>query len=215
MLTPEYVVTALGLILAVWYFIAAPYNRRFGLRTYHWLQGGLDALGDPKNMQASWIGSSGSGARILLQAGHAPFQHLELIYLLESRELAPLWLIDRLRGKRDQLILRGSLRHKPAGELEVLPQNDSLVKKLRRETAAPWTFSDGPHRLVIAQRGSAGRQVESVRPFLERYGSNLRRLSWGPQEPHLVMVLRLNGLLDGEAAHLFEAIHLAAGGKPR
>jgi hypothetical protein len=93
MLTPEYVVTGLGLVLVAWYLIAAIYNRRFGLRTYRWLQAGLEVLGEPKSVQASWIGSSGSGARIGLQRAHAPFQRLELAYLLESRELAPLWLM--------------------------------------------------------------------------------------------------------------------------
>jgi hypothetical protein len=213
MLTPEYVVMGLGLILIIWYFIAATYNRRFGVRTYRWLQRGLDTLGDPKSVQASWIGSSGSGARISLQRAHAPFQYLELVYLLESRELAPLWLIDVLRGKRDLFILRGTLRHKPIGELEIMPSSNRALKNIRQEKTAPWTVTDGPHNLVIAHRGSATQQVEWVKPFLEKYGAGLRRLSWGPQEPHLLIALRLAGLQKDEAAAFFQDIRLAVGGK--
>jgi hypothetical protein len=213
MLTPEYVVTGLGLVLVAWYLIAAIYNRRFGLRTYRWLQAGLEVLGEPKSVQASWIGSSGSGARIGLQRAHAPFQRLELAYLLESRELAPLWLMDVLRGKRDQLILRGTLGHQRSGELEVLPSGDRLLKTMRQETKPPWTLTDGPHNLVIAQRRAAKQQTEWVTPFLERYGPNLKRLSWRPQDPNILIVLRLAKLPDDEAATLFQNIRLAVGGK--
>ncbi len=213
MLTPEYVVTGLGLFLAVWYLVATIYNRRFGLRTYRWLQRGLGTLGDTKSVQAGWIGSSGSGARIGIQRAHAPFRRLELAYLLESRELAPLWLADVLRGKRDQFILRGTLRHKRAGELEVVPSGDRVLKTIQRETTSPWTLADGPHNLVIAQRGPTGQQAEWVAPFLERYGPNLKRLSWGPKDPHLLIVLRLTGLQDDEAATFFQNIRLAAGGQ--
>jgi hypothetical protein len=214
MLTPEYIVTGLGIFLAGWYLIAAIYNRRFGLRTYRWLQRGLDVLGDPKSVQASWIGSSGSGARIGIQRARTPFRRLELAYLLESRELAPLWLFDILRGKRDQLILRGTLRHKQIGELEVLPAGDRRLKTIRREITKPWTLADGPHNLVIAQRGPAKQQAEGIAPFLEKYGANLKRLSWGPQDPHILIVLRLTGLQVDEAAPLFQVIRQAAGDKP-
>ncbi len=211
--TPEQIVMGLGLILAVWYLAAAIYNRRFGLRVYRWLQRGLNILGDPKSVQASWIGSSGSGARLGIQHAAFPFKRLELVYLLESRELAPLWLIDLLRGKRDQLILRGTLRRRQSGELEILPVGDGALKTIQRDTTKPWTLTNGPHNLVIAQRSSTGQQAEQVVPFLEKYGPNLKRLSWGPQDPHIMMILRLAGLQDTEAATLFHDIRLAVGGK--
>jgi hypothetical protein len=211
--SPEYIVTGLGLFLAVWYLIALIYNRRLGLRLYRWLQSDLDVLGDPKSVQAGWLGSSGSGARIAILRAHPPFRRLELTYLLESRELAPLWLFDILRGKRDQLILRATLRQQQAGEVEVLPSGDRELSSLQQETAQPWTLTDGPHKLVIARRGPAQQQLEWVTPFLERYGPNLKRLSWRPQDPHLLIVLRLSRLPEA-AATFFQDTRLAAGGKP-
>jgi hypothetical protein len=212
MLTPEYIVMGLGLFFLAWYFVAIVYNRRLGLRTYRWLQTGLDTLGNRKQIRASWIGSSGSGARISLQSARPPFQRLELIYLLESRELAPLWLIELMRGKRDQLIFRGTLRQPQPGELEVLPAGDRLLQRLRRDVSLGWSFADAPHRLVLAQKDATTQQVEWITPFLEKYGPNLRRFSWGPQDPHLLIILRLAGLPDDDAAALFRHIHLAAGG---
>lgn len=214
MLTPEYIVTGLGLLLVVWYLVAAIYNRRFGLRTYRWLQSGLTELGDPKSVQASWIGSSGSGAWIGMQRAKVPFRRLELVYLLESRELAPLWLIDVLRGKRDQFILRGTLRTNPTGELEVLPDKTRTRKALAQETAFPWTVTDGPYDLLIARRGSTEQQAEWLGPFLEKYGPNLKRFSWGSQDPHLLIILRLAGLSNYEATTLFQDIRQAAGWQP-
>jgi hypothetical protein len=212
MLTPEYVVMGLGLVLVAWYFVATVYNRRLGLRTFRWLQAGLDTLGNRKQVQASWIGSSGSGARISLKSARPPFQRLELVYLLESRELAPLWLFELIRGKRDQLIFRGTLRQPQPGELEVLPAGDRLLQQLRRNASLGWSFTDAPHHLVLAQKDATTQQVEWITPFLERYGLNLRRFSWGPQDPHLLIILRLTGLLDNDAAILFQHIHGAAGG---
>ncbi|MBN1993637.1 MAG: hypothetical protein JW953_13130 [Anaerolineae bacterium] len=212
MLTPEYIVTGLGILLVVWYLFAAIYNRRFGLRTYRWLQRDLEVLGDKKSVQASWLGSSGSGARIGLQRARAPFRRLELTYLLESRELAPLWLVDVLRGKRDQLILRGTLRHPQGGELEIIPAGRK-IKTLPQNPNNPWTLTDGPHHLVIAQRGAAKQQIEWVAPFLESYGSHLIRFSWGPQDPHILIMLRLAGLQNNQAAALFQAICRAGGGQ--
>jgi hypothetical protein len=127
--------------------------------------------------------------------------------------LAPLWLFDVLRGKRDQLILRATLRQKQPGELEVLPAGDKLLKSLRSETTKPWTLTDGPHHLVIARRGPAQPQLEWANPFLERYGPNLKRLSWRPEDPHLLIVLRLSRLPEEKAATLFQTMRLAAGGK--
>ena len=116
-MTPEYVVMGLGLILVLWYFVFATYNRRRGVRIFRWLQRDFSKLGDSKNIQSGWIGSSGSGAQIVVQPAHPPFQRLELLYLLQSRELAPLWLIDVLRGKRDLIICRAVLRDRPGGEV--------------------------------------------------------------------------------------------------
>ncbi len=208
-MTPEYIVMGIGLLLAAWYFMASMYNRRFGLRTYRWLQRGLAALGDTGSVRAGWIGSSGSGARIGLTHAHPPFARLELIYLLESRELAPLWLVERLRGKRDQLILRATLSRPRPGELEVMPAGDGLAKSLRQETARPWTIAEGPHGLLVGRRGRAA--PEGLAAFLDKYGPRLKRLSWGPQEPHLLIVLRLAGLAEGEAAGLFQDFRRLAG----
>ncbi|RME51795.1 MAG: hypothetical protein D6796_00190 [Caldilineae bacterium] len=177
------------------------------------MQAGVPVLGDPKSVQASWLGSSGSGARIGIQRATPPFRRLELAYLLESRELAPLWLLDRLRGKTDQLIVRATQRRKPEGEMEILPAGDRALKRLKGETIAPWTLSEAPHGLVIARRGASNRQVEGAMPFLEQYGAALKRLSWGPKDPHLLLVLRLSDLPEADAAPLFEAIRRLAGGE--
>lgn len=211
MLTPEYIVTGLGAVLAIWYLVAAIYNRRLGLRIYRWLQQDLSVLGDTKSVQAGWIGSSGSGARIGIHRAAAPFQRLELAYLLESRELAPLWLADILRGKRDQLICRGTLRRKQPGEVEVLPAGDRGLKTIQQDTARPWALADGPHNLVIAHRGPAAQQITWLTPFLETYGPHLKRFSWGKQDPHILIVLKLAGLTTTAAAGLFREIRRAGG----
>lgn len=212
-MTPEYVVMGLGLILVLWYFIFATYNRRRGIRIFRWLQRDFSKLGDSKNIKSGWIGSSGSGAQIVVQPARPPFHRLELLYLLQSRELAPLWLINILRGKRDLMIVRAVLPRPAGGEVEVMPPNNRALNKMRQETAAPWTFADGPHGLTIVHRGASAEQVKWLKPFLDKYGLELRRLSWGPKEPHLLIVLRLGQFLNDNAAAFFRDLRQAAGGR--
>src|SRR5574341_170242 len=115
-ISPEQVVVGIGIFLAVWYLLASMFNRRRGIAIYYWLKAGLDRLGS--EVSGKWIGSSGSGAHLKVNKATAPFKQVEIIYLLASRELLPLFLFDLLRGKRDRLILKGEVRQPIHGELE-------------------------------------------------------------------------------------------------
>jgi len=214
-LPPEYaILISLGLVLVSWYYITTIFSRRFSQRIYRWLKRDLAALGDPNSAQSNWInGSIRAGGRISLPRPHAPFQQLELMYVLESRGLMPHWLVTMWRGQRDLLVLRGSLRQQPSAELEILPADNQALQTMRQETANPWTLSDGPHRLVIAQRGASARLLDRLLPFLEKYGAGLKRLSWGPKEPHLLIALHLSSLTHEEAAAFFQAVRKVWAGK--
>ncbi len=206
-MAPEYtIIIGLGLFLVLWYFIALTFSRYFSRRIYRWLYKDMSALGDPAGTKANWIGSMRFGARFVLSRPHAPFQSLEIMYVLESRGLMPVWLINILRGQRDLLIIRGNLRQPPGGELEVMSPDNRALQKIRQETALPWTLTDGPHNLVMAHRCLDARQVARFKPFLEQYGPNLKRLSCGPKEPHLFIALRLGNLPRHEASPLFQSL---------
>ena len=201
----------LVLVLALWYLGASIFNRRRGLAVFHWLRNGLNRLGG--EIASSWIGSSGSGARIQVRKADPPFRDFEIIYLLASRELLPLFLFDLLRGKRDQLILKARFRAAVHGEVEVVPAGGGLARKLRAEQERPWNIETGPHGLLI---GTRGRKPEEPRaalaPLLEKYGPHVRQVSLSSKAPHLILILSLSGLYEkgGSAAGLFDDVAAVA-----
>lgn len=209
-LTPEAIVGGLGILLAVWYLFASIYNRRRGIAIYNWLRAGLETLGG--KVSGRWLGSSGSGAELRIQDANPPFKALDIIYLLASRELLPLFLVNLLRGKRDRLIVKMTLRFNPRGEMEAVPARSGLARQMRSRHDRPWRIEDGPHGLVTGARGGGDVLRIASMPLLEKYGDRVIQLSWAEKSPHLIATLSLAGLYEkgGSAAGLYADLAAAA-----
>ncbi len=174
------VIAVIGLcvFLALWYGGGYLYNRRRGQRLFRWLETGLDVLGGER--ESGWIGSPASGARISVIHAASPFRRLEITLLLENREILPLWLLDRLRGKWDWLIIKSTLRSPHRSEVEVSSTRSGALSLSKGKTARrqeqTWTRQEGSHGLIIAYRGSGAQQkVAILEPWLETYGAHLHR----------------------------------------
>ena len=184
------VVIGLCILLMLWYGAGYLYNRRRGQRLFHWLETGLDVLGGKR--ESGWIGSPASGARVKVVHAAPPFRRMEITLLLENREMPLLWLFDRLRGKRDRLIIRATLRSPERGEVEV----GSARRKAARHREQPWEWQEEPHGLAAAYSGpGAQRQVAALEPWLEIYGPHLHRFSWRKRDPHIQLQVNAGGLL--------------------
>jgi len=213
---PE-VIAVIGLcvFLALWYGGGYLYNRRRGQRLFRWLEIGLDVLGGEREF--GWIGSPASGARINVIHAAPPFRRLEITLLLEYREIPPLWLLDRLRGKRDWLIIKSTLRSPRRGEVEVSLTKSgalSLSKgKTTRRQEQTWTRQEGPHGLIIAYRGSGAQQkVAMLEPWLETYGAHLHRFAWRKTDPHVQLQMKVAGLLATSSETFLADLQAAVGG---
>jgi hypothetical protein len=201
------VVIGLCVFLALWYGGGYLYNHRRGQRLFRWLEAGLDVLGDER--EAGWIGSPASGARINVTRAASPFRRLEITLLLESREILLLWLFDRLRGKRDGLIIRATLRSPRRGEIEI----GSAKRKAARRREQPWTWEEGPHGLAVAYQGSgAQRQVTALEPWLRTYGAHLHRFSWRKTDPHVQLQMKVASLLATSSETFLADLQAAMGG---
>jgi len=201
------VVIGLCVFLALWYGGGHLYNRHRGQRLFRWLEAGLDVLGGER--EAGWIGSPASGARINVIHAAPPFRRLEITLLLENREIPLLWLFDRLRGKRDWLIIRATLRSPRRGEIEV----GSAKRRAARRREQPWAWQDGPHGLAVAYQGpGAQRQVAALEPWLETYGRHLHRFSWHKADPHIQLRMNVAGLLATSSEAFLTDFQTAVGG---
>ncbi len=206
-LTGQQFIIGLVVLMSVWYVGGTWYNRRRGIRTLTWLRDGLRSLGGQLDM--AWIGSAASGARVGISKAQPPFRQLNGVFLLESRELLPLWLLNRLRGKRDELIIKAQLRATRRGEIEVVPAGSRMERSLRQDSQSAWNWQEGPHGLRIAYRGSQGKALSTVAvPFLQDYGLYLHRFSWRRDRPHLLLHARLTGLTERSSIDFFNDLRV-------
>ena len=195
----------LGVFLVIWYVFASAYNRRLGIRTYRWIQSGAKTFG--KITEARWFGSSGSGGRMVVAKPGAPFRRVEIAFLLETRELLPLWLLNHARGRRDYMILKANVRNPPRSDVEILPQGDNRFRTMENPPGAEiWTMADValPNGFAAAQRGRDTAQLlERASPLLASDGPSIRRLSLARTSPHLIAEINLPLLMTSDAPEFF------------
>jgi len=206
----QMLVIALSVLLALWYFGGMLVNRKRGIATYYWLREGLrDAVGEVT--EGRWIGSAASGARLTVGDARSPFRRVEAVFLLEAREILPWWLFQRLRGRRDQMILKASLRSVPA-PLDAARAESAVLRQMQAE-GRPRAV-EGPAGFVFLLRGRAAEaDLRPWKAFLERYGDAVVSLSLSRRQPHLVLRVSLPLLQAREepAAAFFAALGAACG----
>lgn len=207
---------ALGIFLVLWFLAASAYNRRRGVRTYRWIQSGVKTLGAIS--EARWLGSSGSGAQMVIAKPGKPYRRIEIAFLLETRELLPLWLLNRLRGRRDYMIFKANLRSAPRGDVEILPQDSRRFRSIENPPGKEaWSVLDRPLAggFAAAQRGRDTDQlIESVTPLLSTDGESFRRLSLARTPPHLITEINLPDLMAAPASDFFARLSAAFSEKP-
>ncbi len=124
-----------------WFAAGTHYNVRKGEDVLRWLQQGLPQIGEKATLR--WLGSS--LVELKVQRAKPPFREAEVLVVLEPRDVALLWWIARLRGRRDLLIVRGALQRVPRVELEASdPKCWALGGPDRRIRSDAWSAQSVP-----------------------------------------------------------------------
>ena len=176
----------LCILLVAWYFLGAWFNRRRGIHLARSLHDRLNALG-AEELTGRWV--TASIFQFSARRATSPIGKLVAIIVLESRELALIWLVNLLRGRRDLLVLRMDLRSTPrAGlELEAHPKQTKPEREVRRRIAeSGWEQATVGDYVIYHQHGAAHLK-ETLAPFLEEWQPYLRRLSISASSPHLLL----------------------------
>ena len=200
-------VIALSALLVLWILVGRQLNRRRGEELIRWMRKGLPVPGD--QISVKWIGRSGFQMRVAatgkaVQGESLPFRWLELTVVLEPRDVLLLWLFNRLRGKRDLLVLRGDLRSKPRVELELVKGGSRLGRQILSGLSGSWVQEERDDGWMLAHRGKqASRLVHSLAPLWPAYAPHLQRLSVRKQAPHFLASFSLAGLEGMEAEKFF------------
>jgi hypothetical protein len=167
-MSPELAIFVVVVIAIVgWFALGTHVNVRKGHRFLEWLQAGLPLIGEKTTLR--WLGSS--VVHLQIENAREPFRRVEVLIVLEPRDVPPLWLLSRLRGRRDLLIVRSELRLVPSLQVEILdPQAWSTAAIDREVRQQQWQLVSSdelPYRVyalppvanpaaLIAEAGQAG-----------------------------------------------------------
>jgi hypothetical protein len=148
-------VGAIAVLLVAWFAAGTIWNVRKGSALMRWMQDGLPLIGARTTVR--WLGSS--VVQMTLSDTRAPFTAASVVIFLEPRDL-PWWPLSRARGRRDTLIIRGTLHRAPSFELEALAPRSWSERDALSRIPAGWQTSDGKLRLhhdapAALERGDA------------------------------------------------------------
>jgi hypothetical protein len=193
----QWIVIGLSAFLFIWYVFAGAANRKTGIATYRFLRAVIGEFGDISG--AEWIGSSNMGARIQVKKANKPIQRIEARYLLEPREFLPYWLVNYLRGKHDEILIRISLSHVPPGNLEIRRISHKAKNNIN-QGQLPQDFQMEPPEYQNSD------MVEKIASFLEEYGQTVEKILLQRKTPHVELQARVKPLLNVNTEAYSEAL---------
>ncbi|MHB8776701.1 MAG: hypothetical protein ACYC6R_02925 [Anaerolineales bacterium] len=201
----QWLVIGVCAVLIVGYIGGYYYNRRTAEQILAWLKKGLEQWGPVTPGER--LGGLATGGSLSVNAASEPFQRIEAIFLLEPRENLIFWLFDRLRGRRDELVLKIVLRAAPGKEslIEAGLHRDRDFQQAIEKEKSP-IIESAVHELEVAHWGKKSQAGARARLFLERYGRSVTRLSVRRQAPHVFLRARLKPLLNRPAEDLFSTL---------
>jgi hypothetical protein len=188
-----------------WFALGTHINVRKGHRFLEWLQAGLPLMGGKTTLR--WLGSS----VVQLQIADAcePFRSVEVLIVLEPRDVPPLWLLSRLRGRRDLLIVRTQLRDPPKSQLEILHTGAWSTQSVEREVKnLNWQLMEIlPFRVYALQLGAEPSHLIAT---AEQTKLELLRLGVRRSGHALEVHWRLPSQPLTSSRDLFQAAHILA-----
>jgi len=189
-----------------WFAAGTHYNVRKGEEALRWLQEGLPLIGGKTTMH--WLGSS--VVQLKIQQARVPFREAEVLIVLEPRDVAPLWGLARLRGRRDLLVIRGALEKHPRFELEAFdPGCWRIGGSGPRIKSEQWSAETVPAPLTayMPQPHPAASQALKAANLK---GCPLVRLAVHRTDPNLEVQWRLDQLRQHPAGKVLQVVRQIA-----
>ncbi len=206
---PAWAVALVAIIMG-WFAVGIIGNIRRGNAVLAWLQTALPRLGPKTTLR--WLGTS--VVELGIAPAKPPFRRVDLVVVLEPRDVPFLWLGARLSGRRDMLILRAQLSSAPRLEYQVCLPESWTGRRARAEALARrWAEQPlGDHR-CLAPAASLPVSLPGAETLLRAaqaaYGQvwllAVRRTS-----PQLELHVPLPSPKGGDAAPIIEALRQLA-----
>jgi hypothetical protein len=180
---------ALAGFLLVWYVVGMQVKRRRAAVLMRQVRDSVLPMGG--NATIRWIGRN--AFRVEVEKLPAPYVHLSVSLLLEPYETCILWVVGRLRGRRDWLVTAVKLVDRVAGSFEVYhPRRRGAFQVSRDIREKGWREEPLPGRppLRCAAPDADGRSLaQQVVTILG--GQEVWRVALQPEKPNLILSLPL------------------------
>jgi len=200
------ILVVLVAVVMGWFAVGVVWNIRRGNAVLRWMQGGLPRLGERTTLR--WLGSS--AVHLGIAKARSPFQQVDLLLVLEPRDVPWFWLLAHARGRRDMLIVRGQLASAPRYEFDlVAPGGWSERETLRRGEARPWETEllDSQNFRAPQTTRALSRQVApDLLSAARKMNPTVWRLSSRRESPQLELHVPLPVPRQADAALFFEAL---------
>ena len=193
-------VVAAAVLVGVWYFYFAGYNRRKGMKALRWVEAAC--ISRARILEAEWIGTSRLQAR--LRFADRWFDNANLTIRLRPRPLPVQWLVSYCQKQRETLTFEANLDYVPGLRLEVvrhrwLTQRGSSISR----NSQTWNISR-PGPVVLTTSSQWQRELPPVvNTLMTTRGHNLLSVRFGPDSPHLAATIDLETISGEDAAAVF------------
>ncbi len=171
------ILIVLALAILGWFGFGTIANVRAGNRVMKWLREGLSIIGEKTTM--NWIGSAAIQFKIAKAKG--AFRDVETVFSFEPRDVVFLWLLARLQGRRDLMIVRATLNTAPNFDLEIFDPQSWLATHPQKEIREKnWKRITLPDRFKVQAYSTVavdGALVQSLIHLATRAGAKLTYLS--------------------------------------
>jgi len=205
--------TILVVLVAVvmgWFAFGVVWNIRHGNAVLRWMQGGLPRLGEKTTLR--WLGSS--AVELAIAKARPPFRRVELLLVMEPRDVPWFWLFARLRGRRDMLIVRGQLVTAPQFEFDLLsPGSWSERETINRSDARHWEtepLGDTNFRAPAPTRSLSRRIAPDALEAARKVQPAVWRLSSRREFPQVELHVPLPHPRQTDARQFFDALRALA-----
>lgn len=178
----------LAVVLIVWYIAGNEVMRRRARQLALWAKRGLDPFGGKQAV----LWTTMQSFRLEVDGTKDPFRSLHLTGLVESWDTPAIWLMNRMRGRRDMIVLTAQLHSQPVSGFE-LYRAGSLLGGDARQMAIEERWVEEPLEefRLAASTPKAREQALGLLALLGGERGYLVRLGVRRREPHLTLALNV------------------------
>jgi hypothetical protein len=189
---------AAGVLLGLWYFWFARFNRRRGAAVLSRVQ--VACAGKGRIVESRWLGSS-----LVLASLHLPsrlFEDARLTVRLLPRPVPVQWLLSRWRRQRETLTFEADLGCAPNFRLDVFNHRwcGHNTRKQLGSDSREWTISR-PGPVVLTTREKWAQELTPVvNALMASREKNFLSVCFHPDSPHFSATVTLESLGDQHSA---------------